>query len=202
MYSRDMGPGLLRFPQQEGPLFAVGGTSGKGRVLVLADHSIFINRMMLPSNNKNLEFAANCLHWLRGGVSTPVEALRAANSPDALKQLTGQRNKVLFWDDGKIRTDFKVPLKAMPLKPSLGSEPAIVAAIDKTIANMEDNDFFNRQLLEGMDNLAGGRQRVVRYVVYLLTLAAFLLLGYRFLWRSRHRSGIGDPLAGGGGQPA
>ncbi|HTU19484.1 MAG TPA: DUF4350 domain-containing protein [Gemmataceae bacterium] len=169
------------------PLFAVGGAVGKGRVLVLADHSIFINRMILPRDNGNLEFAANCLHWLRGGVSTPMEALRTANNPDALQQLTGQRNKVLFWNDGAIRTDFEVPLKTVPLKPSLGSEPAIVAAIDKTIANMEDNDYFNSRLLEGMDNLPGGRPGVVRNAIYLLTLAAVLFLGYRFLWRSRHR---------------
>ena len=178
--------GELERRQQAESLFAVGGTVGKGRVLVLADHSIFINRMMLPSDNNNLEFAANCLHWLRGGVSTPMEALHAVNNPETLKQLTGQRNKVLFWDDGRIRTDFEVPLKTMPMKPSLGSEPALVAALDKTIANMEANDYFNRQLLNGMDELPGGQPRIIRYAVYLLTLAAALLLGYRFLWRSRH----------------
>jgi hypothetical protein len=176
------------------PLFAVGGAVGKGRVLVLADHSIFINRMILPRDNGNLEFAANCLHWLRGGVSTPMEALRAVNSPDALKQFAGQRNKVLFWDDGKIRTDFEVPLKTVPRKPSLGSEPAIVAAIDKTIAKLEDNDWFNRKLLDSMDELPGGRKRVLRYALYLLTLAAFLLLGYRFLWQARHRAESTAPL--------
>jgi hypothetical protein len=176
------------------PLFAVGGTVGKGHVLVLADHSIFINRMILPRDNGNMEFAANCLHWLRGGISTPMEALGAARSHavhgnemgNALKQLAGPRNKVLFCDDGTIRTDFEVPLTMMPVKPPLGSKPALVAAIDKTIANMEKNDFFNRKLLEGINELPGGWPRIVRYAVYLLTLAAVMLLGYRFLWRSRH----------------
>lgn len=172
-----------RDPQREKPLFAIGGTVGKGRVIVLADHSLFINRMVLPRDTDNLEFAVNCLHWLRGGISTPMEALRAAS----LKQLAGQRNKALFWDDGDIRRNFEVPLKKVPIKPAPVSEPAIVAAVDKTLARMEDNDYFNRQILDSMDSLPGGRKRVLRYAVYLLTVAAFLFLGYRFLWQSRHR---------------
>ncbi len=178
----------------EESLFAVGGTRGKGRVLVLADHSIFINRMLLPRDNGNLEFAANCLHWLRGGVSTPTEAFHAMRGPQGLQQLTGQRNKVLFWDDGRIRTDLEVPLQMAPLKPSLAPEPVIVAAFDKTIANLEDSDFFNRKILEGMDGLSGGRPRAARIVLYLLTVTAMLFLSYLFLWRSRHRPETSIPL--------
>jgi hypothetical protein len=178
------------------PIFAVGGTVGKGRVLVLADHSIFINRMMLPlaRDNGNLEFAANCLHWMRGGVSSPAEALKAVNSQDALKQLTGHRKHVLFWDDGKVQTNFEVLLKKTPLPPTLASEPAIVAAIDKTIAKLEDEDYFNRELFANMKEWPGGLPRVRQSVVYLLTLAAFLLLAYRFLWRVRHRHESAVPL--------
>ncbi|HZV06335.1 MAG TPA: DUF4350 domain-containing protein [Gemmataceae bacterium] len=177
-------------------LFAVGGTVGKGRVLVLADHSIFINRMMLPREIHNMEFAANCLHWLRGGVSTPMEAAKAAlkKDPDALQQLIGQRKYVLFWDDGKVHRDFNVPLKKVSLPPKLPPEPAIVAAIDKTIAKLEDENYFNEELLAGLDDLAGGRQRLLVSVVYLLTLAAFLFLVYRFLWRARHRLETAAPL--------
>src|SRR5207245_1733995 len=32
----------------DAPLFAAGGKVGAGRVLVLADHSLFINEMLLP----------------------------------------------------------------------------------------------------------------------------------------------------------
>ncbi len=177
-----------------GPLFAVGGTVGKGRVLVLADHSIFINRMILPHDNGNMEFAANCLHWLRGGAASSMESLRALNSPNALQQLAGQRNKVLFWDDDEPRTNFEVPLKSAPVPPTLASEPAIVAAIDKTITRLEDNDAFNRALLDWIDELPGGRERFIRTAVYLLTLAAVLFLGYRFLWRTRHRPELAVPL--------
>lgn len=183
---------MFRPASQEHLLFAVGGSVGKGRVLVLADHSVFINRMVLPRDNGNLEFAANCLHWLRGGVSTPTEALRAINGPQTLEQLTGQRNKVLFWDDGLIRTDLEVPLKRVPLKSALPPEPVIVAALDKTLANLEDDDYFNRKLLENMEDASGGRQSLLRNVVYLLTLAAALLLGYRFLWRVRYTTSSGE----------
>jgi len=187
-----IGPNRASF--EEDLLFAVGGTVGKGRVLVLADHSIFINRMILPRDNGNMEFAANCLHWLRGGISTPAEALSAVRSPDALQRLAGRRDKVLFWDNGAIHRDFAVPLKTVPKTPPLPSEPAIVAAIDKTIAELEASDYFNRALLEGRYDHLGPRWRVVRYAVYFLTLAAALLVGYRYLWRSRHRPELAVPL--------
>ena len=54
-----------------------------GRLLLLADHSIFINEMMLPSDNGNVEFTYNCLEWLRRG-------------PEV-------RNQVLFVDEGRIK---------------------------------------------------------------------------------------------------
>lgn len=178
-----------------GPLFAVGGMVGQGRVLVLADHSIFINRMILPPDNNNLEFAANCLHWLRGGILTPMEAIRSINSgPEALEHFAGNRNKALFWDDGSIQKTFEVPLKMAPLRPALPSEPAIVAAIDQTIAKLEENNSFNYALLQQIDELPGGRRGVIRLGVYLLTLAALAFLSYRFLWRTRHRPESAFPL--------
>jgi len=170
-------------------LFAVGGTVGKGRVLVLADHSIFINRMMLPRETNNLEFAANCLHWLRGGISTPMEATKAATKgPEALQQFMGQRTHVLFWDDGRVREDFHVPLKKVSLPPTLPPEPAIVTAIDKTITKLEEEDYFNKELLANVDD------HFLRYLVYVLTLAASLFLAYRFLWRARHQPETAAPL--------
>ena len=75
-------------PSNISPLFAVGGDVGAGRVLVLADHSIFINEMMLPNDNGNVEFTYNCLEWLRGD---------AKNG----------RNQVLFVVDGQIKSNFQ-----------------------------------------------------------------------------------------------
>ncbi len=189
-----------KFVDENGPLFAVGGTVGKGRVLVLADHSIFINRMILPHDNDNLEFTIHCLHWLRGGAATPMEALRAlrayaepGNEEKARSQLIGQRNKVLFWDNGVIHSNFEASLKKMPAPPALPSEPALVAAIDKAIAKLEASNSFNRALLEQLDETLGGREGVVCTAVYLLTLGALLFLGYRFLWRTRYRPELAAP---------
>ncbi len=91
----DANPGLLALTAT--PLFAVGGDVGDahGRVLVMADHSVFINEMMLQQDNGNVEFAYNCVKWLAGD-----EAER--------------RTKVLFVEDGRINARFEVPLKEMP----------------------------------------------------------------------------------------
>ena len=176
-----------RQPPPEPPLFAVGGSVGEGRVLVLADHSLFINRMILPRDTGNLEFAANSLHWLRGCVSSPAEALQAMGSTIQLEKLAGQRDKVLFWDDGRIRTDFEVPMKKTPLNPSLGSEPAIVAAIDQTLARMEDNHAFDEGLFEFFDDQGWSTRKLQRSGLYLLTLAALMLAAYRLIRYARHR---------------
>jgi hypothetical protein len=180
--------------QQEGPLFAVGGTVGKGRVLVLADHSLFINRMILPRDNGNLEFTANCLHWLRGGVTSTEDVLNAARNSGDLVQLTGQRNKVLFVDDGTIRTNFEVPMKKVSLNPPLGSEPAIVAAVDRTLARLEDQNAFNDNFLDFLDDHDWDTPKLKRGALYLFTFAALLFLGYRFVWRGRHRLDATVPL--------
>jgi hypothetical protein len=61
-----------------------------GKFLIMADHSVFINSMMLPRGapNDNLAFASNCLNWLMAGDS---------------------RSYVVFIEDGKIwrRDDYQ-----------------------------------------------------------------------------------------------
>ena len=74
---------------------------GGGRFLVLADHSVFINSMLLPSSrypNDNLAFAANCLEWLMTGPNGET------------------RTKVLFMEDGKIwkKDDYNLMLQTLP----------------------------------------------------------------------------------------
>jgi len=76
-------------------LFAVGGGVEEGRVLVMADHSVFINEMMLQKDNGNIEFAYNALQWMIGHEAD-------------------QRTKVLFVEDDRINTRFEVPLKEVP----------------------------------------------------------------------------------------
>src|SRR5581483_8121704 len=60
-------PGLMpmaRFPGDRDLLFAAGRICGDdGRILVLADHSVFINEMMMQRDNDNVYFAYNCIEW-------------------------------------------------------------------------------------------------------------------------------------------
>jgi len=84
--------------------FALGQSyAGGGRFLLLADHSIFINSMMLPRgrlSNDNLQFAFNCVDWLMFGEK-------------------GQRTHVIFMEDGRIwqRKDYDLSLQALPVSP-------------------------------------------------------------------------------------
>jgi hypothetical protein len=110
--------GPRKFP---GP-FAMGGTLGKGRILVLSDHSVFINGMMLQSDNGNFDFAYNCVKWLSD---------------------SGKRHKVLFFDEGTPVDDFKVPITNVPVPPI----PAMQAANHVVVA-LEQEDLFNKLILE------------------------------------------------------
>ncbi|MCX7702354.1 MAG: hypothetical protein N2039_15880, partial [Gemmataceae bacterium] len=70
-----------------------------GKVLLLSDHSVFINSMLLPREpNDNLAFALNCVDWL---TSTPAG---------------GRRQFVLFVENGHIwqPRDYDLMLRAMP----------------------------------------------------------------------------------------
>ncbi|MCS6849679.1 MAG: hypothetical protein NZ700_00750 [Gemmataceae bacterium] len=91
-------PTDLPTPLPGGAVFAVGGEWGSGRILVLADHSIFINDMMLAFDNDNFEFAYQCVGWLSAG---------------------GRRTRVLFYEEGQIMPTFDVDLREAGLGPPL-----------------------------------------------------------------------------------
>jgi hypothetical protein len=69
--------------------FMVAGDVGDGRVIVAADHSIFINEMMLPEDVQNVEFSEACIRYL----------------------CDDKRNRVLFYDEFGLETKFDVPLR-------------------------------------------------------------------------------------------
>jgi hypothetical protein len=158
-------------PAEHGPLFAVGGDVGEGRVLVLADHSIFINQMMVPADNNNLEFSDRALRWLQG------------DRP--------RRSRVLFVEEGEIRTDLEVPLKAGPDLPP----GAAVAVVDETLARLEDRDAFNKMLLDwlGGRSLAPG-DRLLRRALEALTVVLVAYGVYRVGVRGRFRPDVMVPL--------
>jgi hypothetical protein len=155
-----------RFIWRTPPLpFAVGGEVGKGRLLVLADHSLFINDMMLQPDTDNIDFTYNCLDWLRDGP---------------------KRNRVLFVEEGDIQTAFDIPLKDVPVP--LPPLDALVPVADDALQNMERDNLFNKVVLDFMPF-----DRFVAALVVLLSVALAVYGLYRLV-RSRHRVEVAAPL--------
>ena len=148
-------------------LFAVGGKVGsKGRAILVSDHSVFINDMMLQPDNDNLEFAYNCLNWLVEG-----------DEP---------KTRVLFIEDNIIRSepsDFNIPLKSVPV-------PDLVTWTNTILSELENEDVFNRLLLEKF-----GGESILRFVMIVSTLG-LLAFGALRLNRARHRFEKGVPMLG------
>jgi hypothetical protein len=136
------------------PLFAVGGEMGEGRVLILADHSLFINSMMFQKDNENIEFADNCVRWLTG---------------------PGQRDRLLFLEDGAVRTDF---VKDVPEQ----------GFLNQLLRDLEQRRFFDRLLISLF-----GMSGILKGLAVALTVA-LLAFGFHRLTQARHRVEPGLPL--------
>jgi hypothetical protein len=191
-------------------LFAVGGRRRNGRVLVMADHSIFINEMMLPEDNGNVEFTYNCLEWLRGD---PKQG----------------RSKVLFVEDGNINSTFEVPLKEMPdvlmkrLLEYLGEHPdeaaklalniaahypketaklaldvadaadktaqKVTPEVERSLQEVDERDAINDHLLRGFADPDG----LLRGLLVWLAVLVVLYGCYKIGWKARRRSDLEGP---------
>jgi hypothetical protein len=169
----DLNPwGLVLEKRRRPPLFAVGGERGEGRVLVLADHSIFINEMMLPTDNNNVEFTYNVVDWLREGK---------------------KRDRVLFIEDGQVQTKFDIPLKSPNLSPEeamkmlFDRRNQLLAEAEKGLVRLEEDDAFNRGLLSALERLGWPTWRIVRYLLVLATMLLGAYLFYRLGMRDRFR---------------
>ena len=113
--------------------------------------------MMLQPDIENWAFALNVVRWLAdtGGGD--------------------RRTEVLFYEDGRIQSDFNVSLD-MPVTPPIPLE-ALVPLADETVAQLEQENAFNNMILEAV----GGPNRMMELIAGLLTFT-FLLFGlYRFL---------------------
>jgi hypothetical protein len=131
-------------------LFAIADVLGRGRYAVLADHSLFLNMMMLQNDNDNIAFAMNLTRWL---------------SED------GKRNRVLLVDDGQVRTDFSLNIDYVD--PPLPHPDVLGPMVDQLMASLERDNFFN----EGIQKLMPP-YRILRSTLLLLTvLAAVFFLG-------------------------
>jgi len=172
---------------------AVGGDVGPGRVLFVADHSIFVNGMMAPTDDSNVEFADAAVRWL-------------AERGD------GRRTRVLFVEDGVINPDFNVPLAPKPKPPidldhlldylkdhpdqaldllmSL-PEDRVMAVGDEALAGVEKDGVLDREAERRLWPY-GRTPELARGLVLAAGVAA-LLFGLVLLVRRRYRPEPGLP---------
>jgi len=131
---------------------------GNGRLFVIADHSIFINSMLLQTDNDNIAFTVNIINWLTE---------------------KDKRTRVLFVDEGLIRDDFNINLDY--LDPPLPHPDVLVPLVDKLIVALEQDDFFNQTLLRNVP-----LHRILRGMLLSLTVLIAAIVLYRITaskWR-------------------
>lgn len=132
------------------------------RIVLLADHSIFINSMMLQRDNGNAWFTQNLVRWLTND---------------------GGRKKVLFLDDGQVQKRLKVteseipdlnapPLQHLPIPP--------MEVLNQLLATSQENDIFNRLILERFS------MNQILSAAALWLSGGFLVYGFYRLWRARY----------------
>ncbi|MFQ3649355.1 MAG: DUF4350 domain-containing protein [Gemmataceae bacterium] len=147
-------------PVNAWPVLVRGGPLGDGRAVVLADHSLFINEMMMPQDTGNVEFAVNLVRYLG----------------------EGKRNKVLFLEEGKVQTRLDLPLQSPHLKLDelltllYSRKDTLLQEAERWIAKQEDDNAFNRWLVDFLDRRFGwypllfGLACVATFVVLLYAL--------------------------------
>jgi hypothetical protein len=173
-----------RRPVRMLPAIAVGGLLGEGRFLVVASHRVFLNRMMLPSDTDNVDFARNCLSLLQ-------------------ERSDGTRKKILFVElEGKVNSDFNV--KLMEFDP-LEHLPELIAAgvlefgrwlpqLQVKLARAEERDNFHRDLWRILESKGITGSDVMHWV--LVTSSAFFAVYglYRIGGPGRYRIDSTAPL--------
>jgi hypothetical protein len=141
-------------------LWRLGAPDGpSGQALLLADQDVFIDGLVFQKENDNFVFMYNALTWLTE---------------------SGKRDRVLFYNDGQLVTDFDVPLKWKwsPI-PDL---PNPVAIADHLLAGLEKENAFNRLL-----------HRVLPHSILLRLLAVLVTLAILARWIYHvffHRAGV------------
>jgi hypothetical protein len=155
-------------PEGAGYMFCSPGSAPAGdRALVLAGQGVFLNGMLIQTDNDNFAFAWHVINWL-------------GEAPG------GRREVALFIDDGKVITNFALPLSKfgpVPIPP--------IQVVNRMIRGLEDENIFNRLLMERIGKAP--------YLKVLLLLGSVLALLWG-AWRLMHaRFGLdtGVPLVVG-----
>jgi hypothetical protein len=163
----------LTIPVEGSPLLAVGGDIGEGRVMVLADHSIFINEMMLPNDTGNVELTYGIVRWLAGEEK--------------------ERDRVLFLEEGQVQTKFEIPLKSAALSPEetlkmlFAARNVLLQKAEEKLTELEDEktserhnaNFFNRHTWNFLDRLG----LLSNHAFFVAVMIASLILMFFLIWR-------------------
>ena len=146
--------------------FAVGGSYGAGRYLVLADQDVFINIMLARADLANKDFAATTIRWLQVGDREP-------------------RKRCLFFEDGRVVSQFDTLMNLDPSKRKLPWHVYLNYILDQQmnplIAEMEQKDVFNKILLNKF-----GYRPLLRALVFGL-MGIVLLYGFVWMWKHRFK---------------
>jgi hypothetical protein len=140
----------------------------RGRLLVLADHSLFIDMMMQPDNH-NLDFTFGVIRWLME---------------------EGKRTEVLLLDNGAIQARFDVPLVRTP-SPPLPSLESLIPLVSQKIAELERENVFNKMIQRSVEHPTLMRSAAILFTVLLLGFGVFRFLNARHRFDPRPRSPIG-----------
>ena len=145
-----------------------------GRLVLIADHSLFLNEMIREPDDGNLRFADNCIGWLQGD-----------RAPESLQ--------VLFFEDGDVAegswTDPRFETGDWPT-------PSLTELLDEFLLGLEEEhretNLFNNLLLDSQRRLS---LNVLRFLVPIIPTALLALLLVRWLFGARPRSAAtGQPV--------
>jgi hypothetical protein len=162
-------------------LFGVADDVGSGRVIVLADHSIFIDEMMRPRDNNNVEFTANCMNYLRDG---------------------DHRTKVLFVEDGAIQSNFEVSTKRKGSPDVLEKTNKVLEELDKKLGEAEESDAWNRKLMDFLTWLFDNEGRHPSTALRRATIAVLIVATLMLLLYGCYRLGVASLFRREVGVPA
>jgi hypothetical protein len=160
------------------PVIVRGGPLGSGRAMVVADHSLFINEMMMPQDTGNVEFAVNLIRYLR----------------------EEKRDRLLFIDEGTVQTKLDLPLQSPQLNLEellsllYSRKDVLLQEAERWIAKQEDDDnAFNRWVVSAIDRRFGWYPFLFGVVVA-MTLGFALYAIYRLWIRERYGPDTSTPL--------
>lgn len=147
-----------RFVSDQQVLAVAAERQSGSRVLVIADHSIFINGMMQQADNDNIQFAYSAIQWLSEN---------------------GKRKEALF-TDGRLQNDFSI-MHEPPRSPALPPIEMMMPRLNDFIRKLERENVVNKAILQAVPHAT-----ILRTAALVITLAAMAAGIVRFL-SSRRR---------------